>query len=162
MCVGCTPFDGDTADEVLRSILRYPELLHYPGPEVMSPVAWDLISRYAPALCSDGVASGAHMCGILVRGRLVCGPETRLGFEGVQRHPFFHGIDWDNLRALTPPFVPVVRPTALHPVSASFDLLTNDRRGDDVMMWGSWRTNLIPATLTAWSAELDTTTNRQP
>jgi len=38
----------------------------------------------------------------------LCEPEKRLGFniELIKRHPFFKGIDWDNLRNITPLFVP--------------------------------------------------------
>lgn len=40
---------------------------------------------------------------------MVCDQKERLGRNGVheiQQHPFFKGIDWNNLRAMTPPFIP--------------------------------------------------------
>ncbi|XP_054846655.1 serine/threonine-protein kinase MRCK gamma isoform X2 [Eublepharis macularius] len=46
----------------------------------------------------------------LIRG-LLCRQELRLGQNGIEdfkRHPFFEGIDWDNLRKSTPPYVPEV------------------------------------------------------
>lgn len=44
--------------------------------------------------------------------RLICDADTRLGrngFEEIKAHPFFNGIDWDNLRDLTPPYIPKVK-----------------------------------------------------
>ena len=41
--------------------------------------------------------------------RLICDTETRLGRNGVDEikaHPFFKGIDWDNVRKMTPPYIP--------------------------------------------------------
>ena len=43
--------------------------------------------------------------------RLICDREERLGRNGIhefKEHPFFAGIDWDNIRNLTPPYVPEV------------------------------------------------------
>lgn len=43
--------------------------------------------------------------------RLICDTETRLGRNGVDEikaHPFFKGIDWDNVRKMTPPYIPQV------------------------------------------------------
>ncbi|XP_060106222.1 serine/threonine-protein kinase MRCK gamma [Heteronotia binoei] len=46
----------------------------------------------------------------LIRG-LLCRQELRFGQNGIEdfkRHPFFEGIDWDNLRKSIPPYVPEV------------------------------------------------------
>ncbi|KAK3836780.1 MAG: hypothetical protein J3R72DRAFT_200372 [Linnemannia gamsii] len=43
--------------------------------------------------------------------RLLARKENRLGKNGVEEikaHPFFKGIDWDNIRKSTPPFLPVI------------------------------------------------------
>ncbi|KAG0201327.1 Serine/threonine-protein kinase MRCK alpha [Mortierella sp. GBA30] len=43
--------------------------------------------------------------------RLLARKENRLGTNGVDEikaHPFFKGIDWDNIRKATPPFLPVI------------------------------------------------------
>ncbi|KAG9475570.1 hypothetical protein GDO78_003788 [Eleutherodactylus coqui] len=43
--------------------------------------------------------------------RLICRQENRLGRGGVKdfkKHPFFSGIDWDNLHTATPPYIPEV------------------------------------------------------
>ena len=40
---------------------------------------------------------------------LVCDADKRLGSNGVEdfkSHPFFNGIDWDNLTNMTPPYQP--------------------------------------------------------
>uniref|UniRef100_A0A8C4VYC6 non-specific serine/threonine protein kinase n=1 Tax=Gopherus evgoodei TaxID=1825980 RepID=A0A8C4VYC6_9SAUR len=50
----------------------------------------------------------------LIQG-LLCRQELRLGQNGIEdfkRHPFFEGIDWDNIRASTPPYVPEVNSPA--------------------------------------------------
>ncbi|KAL1917096.1 uncharacterized protein VTP21DRAFT_5294 [Calcarisporiella thermophila] len=44
--------------------------------------------------------------------RFLSPSEIRLGKNGVQEimgHPFFNGIDWENIRKLTPPFRPTVK-----------------------------------------------------
>jgi len=40
--------------------------------------------------------------------RLLCRPEDRLGrdIDEIKNHPFFEGVDWDNLREMTPVWVP--------------------------------------------------------
>uniref|UniRef100_A0A8C3IHB1 non-specific serine/threonine protein kinase n=1 Tax=Chrysemys picta bellii TaxID=8478 RepID=A0A8C3IHB1_CHRPI len=50
----------------------------------------------------------------LIRG-LLCHQELRLGQNGIEdfkRHPFFESINWDNIRASTPPYVPEVNSPA--------------------------------------------------
>ena len=41
--------------------------------------------------------------------RLICDAKVRLGHNGIkdfQNHPFFNGMDWDNIRKTDPPFIP--------------------------------------------------------
>ena len=41
--------------------------------------------------------------------RLICDAKVRLGRNGIkdfQNHPFFVGMDWDNIRKTKPPFIP--------------------------------------------------------
>ena len=44
--------------------------------------------------------------------RLLCDAENRLGRGGVaeiKAHPFFEGVDWDNMLAVKAPWVPVLK-----------------------------------------------------
>jgi serine/threonine protein kinase len=92
MLTGCPPFYGDTPEHVFDNILDYEqclrrdEVVDESGAQLISDAAWDLISS------------------MLTR------PEKRIGstrgiFE-FARHPFFEGVDWSDLRAAKPPFVP--------------------------------------------------------
>ena len=41
--------------------------------------------------------------------RLICDPKVRLGRSGIEdfkRHPFFAGIDWDDVQSMEPPYLP--------------------------------------------------------
>ena len=43
--------------------------------------------------------------------KLISEPENRLGSNGmteIKAHPFFAGVDWDNIRSSKTPFVPEV------------------------------------------------------
>jgi len=44
--------------------------------------------------------------------RMLCDNENRLGYNGVDEiksHPFFKGLDWNNLRNTKSPFIPKVK-----------------------------------------------------
>ncbi len=43
--------------------------------------------------------------------KLVTDADNRLGRNGaeeIKRHPFFEGLDWDNLRKQKSPYIPIV------------------------------------------------------
>jgi len=43
--------------------------------------------------------------------KLICDADTRLGKNGVEEikaHPFFSGIEWENLRSIKAPYIPNV------------------------------------------------------
>jgi len=39
---------------------------------------------------------------------LICDKEQRIGFEQIKTHPFFKGVDWENMRSVEPPFRPQI------------------------------------------------------
>ena len=89
--LGVPPISADSPEEIFECISNWqalipPLLSGYK--EYMSDALFDLISR------------------------LLAEPSTRLGVNGVEEimaHPFFAGLNWDLLRAETPPFIPRVR-----------------------------------------------------
>lgn len=84
MLVGFPPFNDDTVDAIFANILER-NILWPDGEKCISNEAMDLIDRL---LDPD--------------------PATRLGWEGIVAHPFFHGIDWNTLLETVPPFVPTL------------------------------------------------------
>ncbi|KAF9294858.1 Serine/threonine-protein kinase [Linnemannia elongata] len=83
--VGYPPFCSENAHETYRKIMNWREQLYFPEDVHLSPDAEDLIRR------------------------LICSPEMRLGRHSVHEimsHPFFHGVDWANIRRMESPFVP--------------------------------------------------------
>lgn len=86
MLVGYVPFDEDSPLRTCRKILNWRETLKFPSNDELSENAKDLINS------------------------LLCEPERRLGakrgIDEFRQHPFFDGVDWDNLHNSKPPFVP--------------------------------------------------------
>ncbi|KAJ6656916.1 hypothetical protein lerEdw1_002917 [Lerista edwardsae] len=85
---GETPFYAESLVETYGKIMNHEDHLQFP-PDITD--------------VSDSAKD-------LIRG-LLCRQELRLGQKGIEdfrRHPFFAGIDWDNLRSSTPPYVPEV------------------------------------------------------
>ncbi|KAF9524842.1 kinase-like domain-containing protein [Crepidotus variabilis] len=86
------PFDGRSADKMTHSILKDPLVF----------------SEDATTRCSESGISA-------LRGFIDRDPKTRLGcnpngqgFQDIQRHPWFAGIDWQAIekKEVQPPFVP--------------------------------------------------------
>lgn len=85
MLVGYPPFYGDDPLVTCRKILCWRETLQFPQEASISHAAEDLIRK------------------------LLCDREHRLGRTSpseIQTHPFFAGVDWENLRTLPAPFKP--------------------------------------------------------
>ncbi|RIB15849.1 kinase-like domain-containing protein [Gigaspora rosea] len=79
--VGYPPFNDDTPQAIFRNILNH--VVQWPPEGFLSLEAKDLISKL---LNQD--------------------PEKRLTVEEIKAHPFFNGIDWENIRKQPAPFVP--------------------------------------------------------
>ncbi|KAI5780483.1 kinase-like domain-containing protein [Geopyxis carbonaria] len=83
--VGWPPFCASDQYETYRKIVNWQSQLYFPEEIQLSPEAEDLIRN------------------------LITSVDKRLGRHGadeIKAHPFFAGVDWDSLRAISAPFRP--------------------------------------------------------
>ena len=88
MLVGYAPFCSKETSEVCHKILNWEKYLKIPSKIKISPEAEDLIAK------------------------LINNPDIRLGINGVNEiksHPFFKGLDWENIRESKAPFIPQLK-----------------------------------------------------
>ncbi|OMJ83126.1 hypothetical protein SteCoe_15978 [Stentor coeruleus] len=85
MVVGYPPFYSDEPKTTCQKIINWKRTFRVPRDANLSKEATDLIYR------------------------LVCDREDRLGTRGaseIKQHPFFIGVDWENLRRQSAPWIP--------------------------------------------------------
>ena len=88
MLIGYAPFCSKDTSEVCYKVLNWKKYFKFPSKIKISSEAQDLIIK------------------------LINNPSKRLGKNGaseIKKHPFFDGLDWDNIRNLKPPFIPKIK-----------------------------------------------------
>ncbi|CAL9175357.1 unnamed protein product [Musa hybrid cultivar] len=88
MLIGYPPFYSDEPMATCRKIVNWRTHLKFPDEAKLSAEAKDLISK------------------------LLCNVEQRLGTKGadeIKAHPWFNGIEWDNLYRMEAAFIPEVK-----------------------------------------------------
>ncbi|KDP26512.1 hypothetical protein JCGZ_17670 [Jatropha curcas] len=88
MLVGYPPFYSDDPMSTCRKIVNWKTHLKFPEEAKLSPEAEDIISK------------------------LLCNVSQRLGSKGadeIKEHPWFEGIEWDNLYRMEAAFIPEVK-----------------------------------------------------
>jgi serine/threonine kinase 38 len=85
MLVGYPPFFSDEPSITCQKILHWRKTLVIPKEAKLSPAANDLLKK------------------------LICDAADRLGSRGpeeIKSHPFFNGVDWENMREMEAPNAP--------------------------------------------------------
>ena len=88
MLIGYPPFYGEDQAITCNKVMNYKKFFEIPEDSKISEEAKDLLKR------------------------LIADPDKRLGSNGVEeikRHPFFRGIDWQNLRKQKAPLIPKLK-----------------------------------------------------
>jgi serine/threonine kinase 38 len=88
MVVGFPPFFSENPSDTCKKIVKWKEYFLIPSDANLSSDAENFILR------------------------MVSPAEQRLGINGVEeikKHPFFKGIDWDNIRKMKAPFIPELK-----------------------------------------------------
>lgn len=122
MLVGYPPFCSETQRETYHKIVNYtitlPKIMEEATAEVtFSPEARDLLERF---LTNSSSRIGTH------------------SIEDIKSHPFFKGVQWDNIRSQQAPIIPVIAsPTD----TSNFDSYEDDspEQGQEVAMSPKYR-----------------------
>ena len=88
MLVGYAPFCSEETKEVCYKVVNWPKFLKIPDDIKISKEAEDLIFK------------------------MINNSDKRLGKRGIEEikvHPFFKGLDWDNIRNTKAPFIPDIK-----------------------------------------------------
>eukprot|EP00951_Prasinocladus_malaysianus_P028741 scaffold263215_cov39-Prasinocladus_malaysianus.AAC.5 len=129
--VGYPPFYSDDPMQTCRKIVNWRLYLKFPPEAKLSPAAKDLIQR------------------------LLCDVDDRLGtmggLEEIKAHPFFRGVDWENIYSQTPPY----RPTVEHELDTqNFEHFAEDGSMQQARgrRWGKTDPNFVGYTYKNWEA----------
>lgn len=82
--VGYPPFFSEDPLATCRKIVNWRKSLEFPDDVELSDESIDLIQS------------------------LICDSKDRLNYAQIKDHPFFDGVDWNNIRSMNPPIVPSV------------------------------------------------------
>ena len=88
MLVGYAPFCSEETKEVCYKVINWEKYLKIPDDVQISREAEDLINK------------------------MINNPDERLGKNGIEEiknHPFFKGVDWENIRNTKAPFIPDIK-----------------------------------------------------
>ncbi|KAJ6248872.1 cell cycle protein kinase dbf2-related [Anaeramoeba flamelloides] len=89
LLAGTPPFLGEGVKETLKNIIFYTKTLTTPttslNEKIIPEVAWDLITKLLQVPITD---------------------EPEIFLQKMKKHKFFDEIDFDQIREITPPFVP--------------------------------------------------------
>ena len=88
MLVGYAHFCSKQIDDVCYRVLNWKKYLKIPNNIIISEQAKDLIFK------------------------MINNSDKRLGKTGadeIKKHPFFNGIDWDNIKNMKPPIIPILK-----------------------------------------------------
>ena len=88
MLIGYAPFCSKDTSEVCYKVLNWKKFFKIPSKVKISSEAEDLIIK------------------------LINNSNKRLGKNGadeIKNHPFFNGLDWNNIRKIKPPFIPKIK-----------------------------------------------------
>lgn len=89
MLVGYPPFYAEDALKTCRKILNWRETLRFP-PE--ANISWAAKNLIQSLICDAKYRFGA-----------------KNGMDEFRDHPFFEGVNWDNISSMKPPFLPDLR-----------------------------------------------------
>lgn len=97
MLFGHPPFYGSNYEEIKLKILNWDNYLEFSNDIDVSTHAIDLITK------------------------LICLPKDRLNDHNIQSHPFFNGLDWENIHNEIAPFEPKLYGDLDHTYFESFE-----------------------------------------